>query len=79
VVSLGFPVQFSADTLLHPLRRGRVLKELREEGSFLASDCHNLTSRPPNLGKAMEVVRRRLGPAGETAVLGQGDRLVEGL
>ena len=79
VVSLGFPVQFSADGLLHPLRRGRALKELREEGNFLASDCHDLTSRPPNLGKAMEVVRRRLGPAGEARVLGRSDRLVEGL
>lgn len=79
VVSLGFPVQFSADALLHPLRRGRVLKELREEGNFLASDCHNLTSRSPNLGKAMEVVRRKLGPAGEACVLGWSDCLAAGL
>ena len=79
VVSLGFPVQFSADALLHPLRRGRVLKELREAGNFLASDCHNLTSRPPNLGKAMEVVRRKLGPAGEACVLGRSNRLAAGL
>jgi len=79
VVSLGFPVQYSADTLLHPLRRGRVLKELREEGNFLASDCHDLTSRPPNLGKAMEVVKRKLGPAGEVRILLQSDRFVEGL
>ena len=77
VVSLGVPVQFSADTLLHPLRRGRVLKELREEGNFLASDCHNLTSRPPNLGKAMKVVQRKLGLAGEKRILLQSDCFAE--
>ena len=28
---------------------------------FLGSDCHNTTSRPPELGKAFEVIRKKLG------------------
>ena len=28
---------------------------------FLGSDCHNTTSRPPEMGKAFEVIRKKLG------------------
>lgn len=28
---------------------------------FLGSDCHNLTTRPPALGKAAEIIRKKLG------------------
>lgn len=28
---------------------------------LLGSDCHNMTSRPPQLGKALEVIRKRFG------------------
>lgn len=28
---------------------------------FIGSDCHNTTTRPPTLGKAFEVIRKRLG------------------
>lgn len=28
---------------------------------FLGSDCHNTTSRPPELGKAFEVIRKKFG------------------
>ncbi len=28
---------------------------------LLVSDCHNMTSRPPQLGKALEVIRKRFG------------------
>lgn len=36
---------------------------LLEEGSihFVGSDCHNLTSRAPNLGKAFEVIEKKFG------------------
>lgn len=28
---------------------------------FLGSDCHNTTSRPPEMGKAFDVIRKKLG------------------
>lgn len=62
VLSMGVPVQVSAEPLLHPLRRGAVLRLLRERSAqLIASDTHDPHSRPPNLGDALVVVRRRLG------------------
>lgn len=37
----------------------RMLK--KDQIQLLGSDCHNLTSRRPNLGNAVETIRRRLG------------------
>jgi protein-tyrosine phosphatase len=36
---------------------------LLQEGmvQFLGSDCHNLTNRSPQLGKAYQVIRKKLG------------------
>lgn len=62
VLSMGVPVQVSAEPLLHPLRRGAVLRLLRERSAqLIASDTHDPHSRLPNLGDALAVVRRRLG------------------
>ena len=38
----------------------RLLK--RDRIHLLGSDCHNLTSRKPNLGPAMEAIVKKLGP-----------------
>ncbi|MDD6188463.1 MAG: hypothetical protein PUB32_02640 [Clostridiales bacterium] len=76
VLSLGVPVQVSSEPLLHPLNRGRVLKLLRErQAQLIASDCHNTTSRPPNLGPAMEIVKKKLGKA-SAALSHQSDWLL---
>jgi len=62
VLNFGVPTQISADSLLHTLRRSSGLKMLRErQVQCLASDCHNTTIRPPNLGPALQVVRQKLG------------------
>ena len=62
VLALGVPVQVSAEPLLHLTQRGAVLKLLRERrAQLIASDTHDPHSRPPNLGDALAVVRRRLG------------------
>lgn len=62
VLSLGVPVQVSAEPLLHLTRRGAVLKLLRSRrAQLIASDAHDPKSCPPDLGSAMAVVRRKLG------------------
>jgi len=62
VLALGVPAQVSAEPLLHLTQRGAVLKLLRERrAQLIASDTHDPHSRPPNLGDALAVVRRRLG------------------
>ena len=38
------------------------VKMLRDDGiHLLGSDCHNLTTRLPNLGDALSVIMKRLG------------------
>ena len=35
----------------------------RDQIQLLGSDCHNLTSRPPNLDRALQVIDKRLPPS----------------
>lgn len=59
---LGVPVQVSASMLLKFWGRSDAL-HLVERGNaqLLISDCHNTGHRPPNLGPALEVIRKKLG------------------
>lgn len=60
---MGVPLQISAAPMLRMLERRAVLRQIRDyHYCFLISDCHNLTSRTPNLGPGMEQVNKRLGP-----------------
>lgn len=62
VIALGVPIQLGTDMLLHTLQRGRLLKLMQQGGQYiLASDCHNLTNRKPNLFAAMELTKKKLG------------------
>lgn len=61
VLSLGLPVQMGTEAFLRFATRGGGLRGLKRWAHVLASDCHNTESRPPNLGDAMAVVRKRLG------------------
>lgn len=53
-------VQMNAEYLLHPATR-RMGRRMLKAGmvQLLGSDCHNMTSRPPNLGKAAEYLERK--------------------
>ncbi len=33
----------------------------RQKVHFIGSDCHNMSDRPPNIGKAYEIIAKRLG------------------
>lgn len=55
-------VQASASFFLKPGTGWLAMKMLRKEQiHLLGSDCHNLTDRPPNLGPALEKIRKKLG------------------
>lgn len=59
-------VQANGDFFLRRSTAAMALRMLREDQiHLLGSDCHNLTSRAPNLGDARAVIRRRIG---ETAL-----------
>lgn len=56
-------VQANASFFLQPGSRGRALRMLKKDQiQLLGSDCHNLSTRPPNLEKALQVIGRHLPP-----------------
>lgn len=55
-------VQANASFFLQPGTKGMAMKMLREgKIQLLGSDCHNMTSRRPNLDLALESIRQRFG------------------
>lgn len=76
VLSLGVPVQVSAEPLLHMTQRRPLLRLLKAgRAQLLASDAHDTTARRPNLGEAMDLVRRRLGGAAAASLAANSDGL----
>ena len=62
LLRLGVPIQISANILLKFFSRRKALQMIQQGQIFLlASDCHSLHHRPPNLGPAVKVVARKLG------------------
>ena len=58
----GILMQSNASFFTGFATKRRAMSLLREGHiHFLGSDCHNLTSRPPQIGKAFEVIRKKLG------------------
>ena len=55
-------VQVNADFFLHWSTARKALRMLKNNSiHLLGSDCHNLRSRTPNLERAVDVIRNRLG------------------
>lgn len=55
-------IQINAGTLLSWRRRGPWVKAFLDGSAhLLGSDCHNLTTRPPNLGEARKLLARKGG------------------
>ena len=58
----GVQMQVNASFFLSFRTRKKALRMLRDGMiHWLGSDCHNLKSRPPMLGEAFTVIRRKLG------------------
>ncbi len=58
----GILVQCNASVFLSSTTKRRSLSMLREgKIHFIGSDCHNLTSRPPAIGRAYDVIKKKLG------------------
>nr|MBR4279997.1 capsular polysaccharide biosynthesis protein [Clostridia bacterium] len=76
----GVWIQMNASHLLRWQTGGRALKMLRRGMvHFIASDCHNMSSRPPCLGQAMEKVNKRLGQEALDFLKRQEEMLLGGM
>ena len=77
IFALGVPIQLGTDQLFHWWNKRQIFKLLEEEGRFiLASDCHNLDSRKPNLKAAMDVVESKLGREVAEQLKKQAEKIV---
>ena len=55
-------IQANAEFFVNKGTAAMAVKMLRDDGiHLLGSDCHNLTTRMPNLGDALSIIERRLG------------------
>jgi len=62
LVQMPVLVQANASFFLHKYTRRMALRLLQSERiHLLGSDCHNLVSRPPRLGEAVQVIEKNLG------------------
>lgn len=61
LLEMGFPIQVSAASLLPFCGRRQAMKLITEYRAVPVSDCHNTTTRPPNLDAAARVIQKKLG------------------
>ena len=62
VQELGLPIQIGSDSFLQFGIRGRMMKMLKyNQAHIVASDCHNLEGRKPNLLSAVQIIEKKLG------------------
>ena len=66
----AFLKRFGSRWAMRMLSQGRV--------HLLGSDCHNMTSRPPNLGEGAEVIRRKLGEDVIRDISRRAERILDG-
>lgn len=63
-VSFGGLIQANASSFLHFTTSGKMIKMINDNlVHLLGSDCHNVSTRPPNLGEAVEKINKKAGPA----------------
>jgi protein-tyrosine phosphatase len=60
ILNMGMPAQVSAGEVTRLLSSGMNLLRQRR-ANIVASDCHNMADRAPNLGAAMDVITKKLG------------------
>lgn len=76
----GVGVQANAAFFLHPSTRRMALRLLRgDKVHLLGSDCHNLTSRAPNLGAAIAVIEKHLGEEPLARLSQYGNDILRGM
>lgn len=79
IFALGVPIQLGTDMFFGGFFEKRnILKLLRggEGRFFLASDCHNLSDRKPNLQAALQVVESKLGTATAEGLQRQAEEIL---
>lgn len=76
---MGLPVQIGADTLLRPFGRSRGLELIRRgQAQLVASDCHDTKERRPCVGRARDVLTRKLGSEYAASAAAEAESILRG-
>lgn len=77
--SEGVRFQVNAGAFLHWKTRGKVLRMIRNGNlPVLGSDCHNMTTRPPNLESAIQYIEKECGAVTVRRLQKNAERLLFG-
>lgn len=77
VLSIGVPFQISAGSLSRPFTGCKLVRIMaREQNAILGSDCHNSTSRPPNMAAGVEQLKKKLDDKTVERILQRGMKLI---
>lgn len=72
----GVLIQCNAEFFLQGFKSRKAFQLLKEGRiQLLGSDCHNMTSRPPNLGKALKVIEKKMGEDVAAAFIHQSSKV----
>jgi protein-tyrosine phosphatase len=75
----NFFIQVNADYFINRGTQRKALKLINENSvDFIGSDCHNLTSRPPNMGEAYQTIEKKLGIKSVNAFNDKQNQYLEG-
>lgn len=75
----NFFIQVNADYFINRGTQRKALKLINENSiDFIGSDCHNLTSRPPNIGEAYKTIEKKLGIKSVTAFNDKQNQYLKG-
>ncbi len=61
IAESGVVLQINAEAITAPFRRRAMTLLKSGAGCLIGSDCHNLTDRPPYIGKAFDLIRKKMG------------------
>ncbi len=77
IMSIGVPFQISAGALPRLFTGTRLIHMLeREPNAVLSSDCHNCTSRPPNMATGVTQLKKKLDSETVQEILQRGVQII---
>ncbi len=78
MIANGIKLQINADGFTKLFTKKRSLELLREgKIDYIGSDCHNMTSRAPNISSAVAEIEKKLGAGGLLPVYKSSEELLQ--
>lgn len=80
LLQMGCILQLNTDTILKKQTRKKAFRYIKKQYvTVLGSDCHDMKKRPPNIGKALDLIEDELGAIYRAKLEYHGDCIVNGI